>query len=127
MLAALLPLLQPLSKIIDDVHVSSEEKLKAQAELLKVQTEIYAKVLEHERTLLTTQQAVINAETQGESWLQRSWLPITMLVFLCLIVLDSLGILSSPLAPEAWVVLQIGIGGYTIGRSAEKAVKLFKQ
>jgi len=48
-----------------------------------------------------------------------------MLTFLGLVVCDSFGWLASPLAAEAWVLLQIGLGGYVTGRSVEKvAVKL---
>ena len=49
-----------------------------------------------------------------------------MLSFLVLVVLDSLGWLPSPLAPEAWTLLQIGLGGYVAGRSAEKVTALLK-
>ena len=48
-----------------------------------------------------------------------------MVVFLVLIVLDSFSMLSKDLAPQVWTVFQIGIGGYTIGRSGEKITKTF--
>ena len=66
--------------------------------------------------------SVIIAEAQG-SWLQKNWRPITMLTFLALVVCDSFGQLKFPLAPEAWTLLQIGLGGYVPGRSIEKTVK----
>lgn len=43
-----------------------------------------------------------------------------MLTFLALVVCDSFGWLPNRLAPEAWVLLQIGLGGYVAGRSLEK-------
>ncbi|KRT55049.1 hypothetical protein Ga0074115_11321 [endosymbiont of Ridgeia piscesae] len=43
-----------------------------------------------------------------------------MLTFLALVVFDSFGWLANPLADEAWTLLQIGLGGYVAGRSAEK-------
>lgn len=45
-----------------------------------------------------------------------------MLTFLILVVLDSFGILTNRLAPEAWLLLQIGLGGYVAGRSIEKVM-----
>jgi len=36
------------------------------------------------------------------------------------VVCDSFGWLHSPLAPQAWSLLQIGLGGYVVGRSVEK-------
>ena len=62
------------------------------------------------------------SDAYGQSFLQRNWRPITMLTFLILVVLDSFGLLSTPLAPEAWVLLQLGLGGYVVGRTAEKIV-----
>ena len=37
-----------------------------------------------------------------------------------LVICDSFGWLANPLAPQAWTLLQIGLGGYVVGRSAEK-------
>jgi hypothetical protein len=65
---------------------------------------------------------IIQSEAIGNSWLQRNWLPITMLTFLTLVVMDSFDLLAFRLADEAWMLLQIGLGGYLIGRSAEKIV-----
>ena len=43
-----------------------------------------------------------------------------MMTLLVLVVLDSLGILPNRLTPEAWTLIQVGFGGYVVGRSAEK-------
>ena len=45
-----------------------------------------------------------------------------MLVFLSLIVLHYLGLLAIPIADQMWSLLQIGIGGYVVSRSAEKVI-----
>ena len=88
-----------------------------------MQSALQIKVLEYEKNLLTKQSEIISAEALGNGLLQRNWRPITMLTFLILVVLDSFGWLANPLAPEAWVLLQIGLGGYVVGRSAEKLAK----
>ena len=88
----------------------------------KIQNEMESKVLRYEQKLMEAQASVIQSEAQGESWIQRSWRPITMLTFLALVVLDSFGLLKFRLAEQAWTLLQIGLGGYVIGRSAEKLV-----
>ncbi|MBT6122471.1 MAG: hypothetical protein HOH48_03805, partial [Candidatus Puniceispirillum sp.] len=64
--------------------------------------------------------SLIAAEIGGQSWMQRNWRPITMLSFLTLVILDSFGLLVFRLSDEAWLLLQIGLGGYVVGRSAEK-------
>jgi hypothetical protein len=75
---------------------------------------------QYEQSLLDGQQKIIAAEATSGNWLTSSWRPITMLTFLALVVCDSFGWLHSPLAPQAWTLLQVGIGGYTVGRSVEK-------
>ena len=45
-----------------------------------------------------------------------------MLTFLVLVVCDSFGLLKFRLCNEAWTLLQIGLGGYVIGRTGEKIV-----
>ena len=73
-----------------------------------------------ERESLTAKANLIAAEAQGASWLQRNWRPITMLSFLGLVVADAFGLLAFRLADQAWLLLQIGLGGYVVGRSVEK-------
>lgn len=119
--------LDPIAKIIDDIHTSEDEKLAAHQKILETQNQIFVHVLDYERAQLEAQSKIITAEAQGQSWLQRSWRPITMLTFLALVVADSFGWLANPLASEAWTLLQIGLGGYVVGRSAEKIVKTYNK
>ena len=57
----------------------------------------------------------------------RNWRPITMLTFFILVVCDSFGLLTFRLSDEAWMLLQIVLGGYVVGWSAEKIIPgLFK-
>ena len=120
-------LVKPVTNLIDSLHTSDEEKGKLKNELTKIENGMAEKVLGYELELMKAQASVINTEAQGDSWLQKSWRPIVMLTFLALVVLDSFGWLANPLANEAWLLLQIGLGGYVIGRSAEKAVKVLKK
>ena len=117
----------PLANLVDNVHTSEEERLSVKMQMFKLQTELTAKVMEYEAQLLKSKTDIITAEAKGQSWIQRSWRPITMLVFLGLVVLDSLAILPNRLAPEAWTLLQIGLGGYVVGRSAEKLAPQIQQ
>jgi hypothetical protein len=120
-------LFKPASKLIDDIHTSDEERLqlKNEFEALRIQTQ--SRVLEYETKLMDAQTSIINSEANGKSWLQCNWRPITMLTFLVLVVFDCLGWLKFRLATEAWSLLQIGLGGYVIGRSAEKVTEKLKK
>ena len=117
---------EPAAKLIDSVHTSTEEKLEIKNKLVTIQNEMTAKIIDYETRLLESQTSIINSEAQGESWMQRNWRPITMLTFLVLVVCDSFGLLAFRLAAEAWVLLQIGLGGYVVGRTAEKVTKKIK-
>lgn len=110
----------PVTKLIDDIHTSDEERETLRLEFYKLQFGIFEQVMSYEKQLLESQSNIIVAEAQGQSWLQRSWRPITMLAFLCLVIFDSFGWLANPLADQAWTLLQIGLGGYVAGRSLEK-------
>ena len=113
---------KPAAKLIDDIHTSDEERLALKNQLTVIQNTLAEKVINYETLLLESKAAIVTAEANGQSWMQRSWRPITMLTFLVLVVCDSFGWLANPLAPEAWTLLQIGLGGYVAGRSAEKMI-----
>lgn len=126
-------ILDPLAKIFDSVHYSGEEKAQAKIELIKIQADIAERVAAYELKLIEAQQSIIVAEAQGESWLQRNWRPLTMLVFVFVIawnyviapLFSWVSATKFPLLeiPEGmWTLLQIGIGGYVGLRSAEKMV-----
>jgi hypothetical protein len=111
---------KPITDLVDSLHTSGEEKGKLVNELTKMENDLAMKVLEYEAKIMELQTSVIKSEAEGSSWLQKSWRPITMLTFLMLVVLDSFGWLANRLAPEAWTLLQVGLGGYVVGRTIEK-------
>jgi len=113
---------KPAADLIDNLHTSEEERLEIKQKMFEAQMQAAMKVQEYESQLLKAKSDIITAEAMGASWIQRSWRPISMLTFLVLVVLDALGLLPNPLAKEAWTLLQIGLGGYVVGRSAEKVI-----
>jgi len=119
--------LKPIADLIDAIHTSDDERNKARAALAAVQVDFLSKVLDYEARVNEARSAVLMAEAQGNSWLQRSWRPLTMLTFLVLVVGDSFGVLANRLAPEAWTLLQLGLGGYVVGRSAEKVAPILAE
>jgi Holin of 3TMs, for gene-transfer release len=111
---------QPIADVIEHLTVSGDAKIALQQKMLEGQMAAAGSLMAYQSQLLAVQSDAIKAEATGNSWLQRSWRPITMLTFLALVVFDSFGWLHSPLAPQAWTLLQIGLGGYVAGRSVEK-------
>lgn len=106
--------------VADRIFPDPEQELKR----IELQQALQAAVLERTSEIERAAAEVVKAEAQGQSWLQRTWRPITMLVFVGLIVARWLG-WSAPNIGEAealklWNIIEIGLGGYVIGRSAEK-------
>ena len=75
--------------------------------------------------------SIITAEANGESWLQRSWRPCVMVTFATLIVAHWLGFTAQNLPADQVMglleIVKIGLGGYVVGRSAEKVMKAYKE
>ncbi len=113
---------KPVADLVDDLTLSKEEKEQFRLAQLQQQYAITQKMMEYESTVLKAQQDVLVTEAKSDSWLTKNWRPITMLTFLVLIVADQTGLLAFRLAEQAWTLLQLGIGGYVVGRSAEKVL-----
>ena len=72
------------------------------------------------------QAEIVKAEAQSEHWIVAAWRPVLMLTFGGLIVARWLG-WAAPNITEAevlklWSIVELGLGGYVIGRSVEKIV-----
>ena len=117
---------KPAAELIDELHTSKEEKLDAKTRLLEVQAASMDQVLQYETKMLTARADIVNSEAKSEHLITATWRPITMLTMLGLAVGDSMGWLPNPLKDEAWMLLQLGIGGYVAGRSVEKVLKIAK-
>lgn len=67
---------------------------------------------------------IVKAEAASGNWLASAWRPVTMLTFVALIVARWLGWSAPGISEEEvlklWDIVQLGLGGYVIGRSAEK-------
>ena len=86
------------------------------------------KILAGELAELEGAAKIIQTEAQG-GFLQRNWRPIMMLVFAGLMVAHWFGF-TAPNIPESVQnsllnIILVGIGGYTVGRSAEKVADKF--
>jgi hypothetical protein len=111
---------KPAVELVDELHTSEEEKLAQKAATLDTYVRALEQGLEYEQANLQARARIVEAEAKSEHWLTSTWRPITMLTFVALVVADQTGLLAFRLADEAWLLLQLGLGGYVVGRSAEK-------
>ena len=122
--------------IIDGLHTSEEEKAEAKAKILSLDLAFQRDLLVAETEAIKAGRDVVVAEAKGESWLQRSWRPLTMLAFVFIVVNNFIvtpyvtafggNVPTLDIPAPLWSLLTVGIGGYVVGRSAEKAVKYWK-
>jgi hypothetical protein len=126
---------KPIADLVDNLHTSKEEKLELNNALVKMELDMGAKLLEYEGKIAEAKSSVIIAEAQGESWIQRSWRPMIMLLFGFIVawnwvihpIMDvwfELPTLTTPDLPQGlWTTIHLGLGGYIAGRSGEKIIK----
>jgi hypothetical protein len=124
-----------LGKLIGAVRtaITGEESLtsEARAQLETMLGGLETKLLDLQTHVVNAQKEVIVAEAQGGSWIQRNWRPVTMLTFVGLIVAHWLGWTAPGLTEDMTLalleIIKIGLGGYVVGRSAEKCVKYYRK
>jgi hypothetical protein len=118
MFAALLPVLAP---ILGDVI---RRLIPDQGEQGRIEAELSIALMQRAQEIETAAADIVKTEAASEHWLTATWRPVVMLVLTSLIVARWLGY-SAPGISEAealklWSIVEIGLGGYVIGRSAEK-------
>jgi hypothetical protein len=118
MLQLIVPALVPIvSKIVGNLFPDPEAKAKAEQEVLQ-------QLLEHRQQIESAAASIIKTEAASTHWLASNWRPLTMIVFVALIVARWFGWSAPNLAPEEylmlWEIVKLGLGGYIIGRSVEK-------
>jgi len=116
-------------KVVESVCGVIDDLIEDKDQAARLKHDLQMQILEKDFSWLEKEiearASIVVAEAGGASWLQRNWRPILMLTF-CYIVahnyvlspMFSLGRLDIP--PDMWELLKLGIGGYIIGRTAEK-------
>lgn len=116
-------LIKPVTDIIDEAVTDKDEANRIKASIQ--QAAMDGRLRELEEAAET-----IRAEATGRSWLQRTWRPITMLTFVGLIVARWFGFtvegIDATTEQALLEIVKVGLGGYVIGRSAEKVTQAWK-
>ena len=108
-------LVSAVGEIVDRLSLPGREKKQLETDILQL-------LIAVEEKTITEQAAAIREEARG-NWLQRSWRPIVMLVFTLIILAGTF--LNLPILADTsrfWDLLEIGLGGYIIGRGSEQLV-----
>jgi hypothetical protein len=103
----------------------SDEKLDLQLKYKQLLTDIEGAYVNYESKLLEGRSRIVEAEIKGESWLQRNWRPMLMLICMFIILnnyvlVPYFKIPVTTLDEHIWNLMEMGVGGYVAGRSLEK-------
>ncbi|MEY8589967.1 3TM-type holin [Butyricimonas hominis] len=112
--------LNPITSVADAVSGLVERLTLPAREKKQLEADVLRLLLEREKELLRVRAALLQEEGKG-NWLQRSWRPLVMLTFAAVILIGTftnISILSD--SSRFWDLLEIGLGGYVVGRSGEK-------
>lgn len=127
----------PLSNVINKFITRKEDQLKVQAEIESIQKDFEKKLIEQQSQMLMAQKDLITAEITGHPF-QRNWRPALMWIIIAIIANNYLiapivnqivtvfggeNILPLlDLPDKLFNLMTIGLGGYVVGRSAEKII-----
>jgi len=103
----------------------------------KAAQELRMAMLEHEQTAQKVARDVVVAEAKSEHWVTSAWRPLVMIMFAVMIgnnyiiapYLDAIFGTSVmfDMPDQAWNLLSVGLGGYVVGRSAEKTMREYNK
>jgi len=130
MIAAILGVLGPvIAKVAGSFFPDPADELKRQKLMNEVQLAVIAQAGQIEQAAAS----VVRAEAESKHWITAAWRPLTMLTFVAIIANNYIlvpwlqafgfGAVSLAIPPDMWSLLQIGLGGYVVGRSTEKVAE----
>lgn len=111
---------KPASDLVDNLHVSDEERGKLRNELAAIQEKANAKLVELEVARLDALSKVQVAEAGSKYMITAIWRPVCSLLLVGLIIAGSFGWVE--LKSEIYELSGLFLGIYGGGRSAEKAI-----
>ena len=125
MLSAIAPiakiLFNTIDKAVEDKDLANKLKADLQTQLLQSHTEE-----------LKAAASVVEAEAKA-GWFTASWRPLLMYVLIFILVWNYIlgpvikfffhAAITIDLPGDVWTLLQIGLGGYVVGRSAESVAR----
>lgn len=118
--------MEPVTKLISEFIEDPDKANQLRTTLAAAQLDLQGKMIEQESELNKARGAIIVAEAQSTSWITANWRPVTMLTFVGLVVAKWLGFTMEGVDPalelELMSLIKIGLGGYVVGRSAEKVL-----
>lgn len=116
--------IQILSQLAPAIFETIDKSIPDKDLALKLKHELSTQMASTDGEIAKAATSIVIAEAQGESWLQRTWRPLLMVWFSILIGAYWFGFVPANMPIEIvdklFTLVQIGVGGYVVGRSGEK-------
>ena len=119
----------PLAKILFSTIEKSVPDKDLQA---KLKSDLQTQLLQSNTQELTAAAKIIEAEAKA-GWFASSWRPLLMYVLIFILVWNYIlgpvikvftgAVISFELPGDVWTLLNVGLGGYVVGRSAESVAR----
>ena len=110
---------KPAADLVDEVHVSDEERGRLRNQLAEIEAKVSIRVMDLQAKVIDANAKIAIAEQQHGNALSKSWRPIVSLGMMALLLAMGSGII-----PLNELLAQIAggfLGIYGIGRSMEKS------
>lgn len=120
----LISLIPTILGLVQRIIPDKQSQKDASAELLRM-------IVEGDLRDVEARANVVMSELNSQNFLAASWRPIMMFIFMGLVVGAWFGFVPPKMPPEmidrVFSLLEIGMGGYVVGRSAEKIAETASQ
>jgi len=126
-----------LSGILPGLFDVIDQTVTDKDQAAQIKHSLKTQILNNQAGTLQAQAKLVLGEIQGESWLQRNWRPILMLVVVSIVannylISPYLGMMIGRqivlvLPDRLWDLMTLGVSGYVMGRSGEKMVRAWKE
>tara|TARA_Y100001937_G_C7045748_1_gene296731 strand:- start:298 stop:681 length:384 start_codon:yes stop_codon:yes gene_type:complete len=117
-------LFKPAADLVDELHVSDEERAKLRNQLAEIQSKAQKQMLDYESKVVEARSKLMVAEAQSPHLITAIWRPVACLSLIAMVVLAAYGI-GNP-DKEVYELTKILLGAYASGRTLEKVVKVSK-
>lgn len=121
---------QVLGTVAGPVFEVIDQAVEDKDQAARLKNAVQQRLIDQQDARLNARMKVILAEATGESWLQRNWRPLLMIVIVAIVANNYLlapylgamfGVgLQLQLPEQLWDLMTLGVGGYIAGRSGEK-------
>lgn len=131
-------ILNPVNELIDQVFTNKEEKAEALAKIKKAELEIQNSLFDFADKTNKAQLDLIKVENESQSWFVKNWRGIFFMIINLRLLMDWLAlpfinmfletsVVLPGLPKQAWDLMLMGMGGYTLLLGGSKAIKEFRK